>query len=243
MTTTHVVTFHKCGSNWFRRLFRDAAAAHNANIWINDPNDVPLNQPVTTGSSRTLAMHRLAKADDVLPHTGPDEPIVLCIRDPKDVLVSQYWSWKKTHVNNTQLILDTREVLKTLPQDEGVRYLVDGNLLVFCRTIVTWLDQLVSDRVHLLRYEDLLEDFHGTLGPALDILGLPLTAAELDELKGKYSFSNITKRAPGEEDRTNHYRKGVAGDWQNYFNDDLSERFNAQYGDLCDALGYSRAAP
>jgi len=29
MSTAHVVTFHKCASNWFRRLFRDAAEAMN----------------------------------------------------------------------------------------------------------------------------------------------------------------------------------------------------------------------
>jgi Sulfotransferase domain len=35
-----------------------------------------------------------------------------------------------------------------------------------------------------------------------------------------------------------HYRKGVAGDWQNYFDSSLRRHFREVTGDLLDVLGY-----
>jgi hypothetical protein len=36
-----------------------------------------------------------------------------------------------------------------------------------------------------------------------------------------------------------HYRKGVAGDWRNYFDPPLRAYFREVTGDLLDALGYA----
>ncbi len=241
MQTVHVITFHKCGSNWFRRLFRDAAGTHGANIRVAQPNADPINTPVDTGAARTLALYRTDTAEAVLEAAAPDDPVILCLRDPKDVLISQYFSWKKTHENNSEVILRARAKLNELSPKLGQRYLVHKELLPYCKAVATWLPQIAAGRAHLLKYEDLLRDFAGAMGPALDLAGLPLDAAGLAALEAKYSFSSVTKRAPGTEDISNHYRKGVAGDWQNHFDNRLSELFDDRYGPLCDALGYARA--
>jgi sulfotransferase family protein len=240
MQTAHVITFHKCGSNWFRRLFRDAAMTHGANITVAQPNADPINTPVDTGSERTLALYRTDTAETVMAGAAETDPVILCLRDPKDVLVSQYFSWKKTHENNSQIILKARAKLNELSQKRGQRYLVQKRLVPYCRAAGTWLPQIKAGRVILLKYEDLLSDFAGAMGPALAAAGFPLDAAGLAELEAKYSFSSVTRRAPGTEDTSNHYRKGIAGDWQNHFDARLSVLFDDRYGPLCDALGYAR---
>lgn len=45
-------------------------------------------------------------------------------------------------------------------------------------------------------------------------------------------------RAQGEEDAHHHYRKGVAGDWRNYFTPQVAAAFKDRYGDLLIGLGY-----
>ena len=45
-------------------------------------------------------------------------------------------------------------------------------------------------------------------------------------------------RSQGIEDATSHYRKGIAGDWENYFTSAHAERFVARFGDLLIKLGY-----
>ena len=45
-------------------------------------------------------------------------------------------------------------------------------------------------------------------------------------------------RERGIENAASHYRKGVAGDWVNYFTGQHAEAFNAHFGDLLLRLGY-----
>jgi hypothetical protein len=45
-------------------------------------------------------------------------------------------------------------------------------------------------------------------------------------------------RKPGQEDTSSHYRKGVAGDWRNYFQEEHIDYFKNQYNPLLLKLGY-----
>ena len=47
-------------------------------------------------------------------------------------------------------------------------------------------------------------------------------------------------RRPGEEDVTQHIRKGVAGDWLNHFTRASAELFNDLAGDVLVTLGYEQ---
>jgi hypothetical protein len=54
-----------------------------------------------------------------------------------------------------------------------------------------------------------------------------------------HDFQKKTKgRKQGEEDIKSHYRKGVAGDWQNHFNQQHIDFFKARYNNLLLKLGY-----
>ena len=48
-------------------------------------------------------------------------------------------------------------------------------------------------------------------------------------------------RTPGEEDVTSHYRKGVAGDWRNYFTAEHVRLFKQKYNDVLLKLGYEKS--
>jgi hypothetical protein len=45
-------------------------------------------------------------------------------------------------------------------------------------------------------------------------------------------------RDQGMEDQYSHYRKGMPGDWKNYFNRDITDYFQIKTGDLLAVLGY-----
>jgi len=241
MAESHIVTFHKCGSNWFRRLFRDAAEAHAQNIWVAKPNHVSINRSVDRGAHDTLCLYRTAPAAAVKRRASESDPIVLCVRDPKDVLISQYWSWLATHTNNNDLILDTRKRLQSMDQSAGMHMLVRESLVPFCNSIVSWIPEIEAGRVTLLKYEDLLRNFEPALESALEVVGAPLNEAKLKAAKEKYSFKKVTSRKQGEEDQSAHYRKGVAGDWANHFDEALAKDFNDVYGHTMTALGYELA--
>jgi hypothetical protein len=47
-------------------------------------------------------------------------------------------------------------------------------------------------------------------------------------------------RTQGKEDTKSHFRKGVAGDWQNAFTPPIKARFKELYGEMLIQLGYER---
>jgi lipopolysaccharide transport system ATP-binding protein len=54
------------------------------------------------------------------------------------------------------------------------------------------------------------------------------------------SFKNRAGRKPGEEDVTSHYRKGVSGDWQNHFTDNIKAAFKEKFGQILIDTGYEK---
>jgi hypothetical protein len=61
----------------------------------------------------------------------------------------------------------------------------------------------------------------------------------LEDTLEKFSFRRLAGGRPkGREDRSSHYRKGVAGDWANHFLPEHKTYFKDHYGDLLIKLGY-----
>jgi hypothetical protein len=72
---------------------------------------------------------------------------------------------------------------------------------------------------------------------------LPMTQippAYLPNVLDRYSFTRLSKsdRKPGEVDENNHYRKGVARDWENHFTERHHAVLRERYGNLVERLGY-----
>ena len=67
--------------------------------------------------------------------------------------------------------------------------------------------------------------------------GIP--TSRLLEIVDANQFARLAGgRAPGQEDVKSHYRKGVAGDWRNHFNEEHIMLFKDHYNDLLIRLGY-----
>ena len=60
----------------------------------------------------------------------------------------------------------------------------------------------------------------------------------LSALLQEYSFERLAGRKRGEVDKSSRYRRGIAGDWRNYFDSTIMARFEELTGDLVMSLGY-----
>lgn len=57
----------------------------------------------------------------------------------------------------------------------------------------------------------------------------------------KHDFFQLSsKRNRGDEDVSAHYRKGIAGDWKNHFNDEHKRYFKENFNDLLVKMGYEK---
>jgi len=92
-----------------------------------------------------------------------------------------------------------------------------------------------------LRYEYLLQDCEDALSQALrEHLG---EEPDLDRVRWateKFSFSRMSGRKPGQENRRSLFRKGVAGDWRNHFTREAAQVFEHYCGDTLRRLGYTQ---
>jgi len=96
-----------------------------------------------------------------------------------------------------------------------------------------------------VQYEDLLSDpdehaLH-LLRHIAEGAGVGVTPGQAKACVEAASFRNLTGgREPGEENRQSFFRKGTAGDWENWFTIDQMHEFDERAGELLEALGYDR---
>lgn len=96
---------------------------------------------------------------------------------------------------------------------------------------------------HRIRYEDMLDDTPGELTRLLAFLDADASPGASAACARAGAFRAMSGgRARGEEDLSSTVRKGVAGDWRQWFTPEQAERFDRRCGRWLDVHGYERAA-
>jgi hypothetical protein len=163
------------------------------------------------------------------------------MRDPRDVLVSWYFSWKHSHPVMGD-VGEQREKLKSNSEEDGLCYgieqLSEQGLFAALRS---WMDApKQSANVAVFRYEDLIDVNQLAVFQKLFAhCDIAMTEPLLRELLAANSFAALAKgRERGTEDVTSHLRKGVHGDWKNHFTPRVRDAFRGATNDLVEVLGY-----
>jgi hypothetical protein len=163
------------------------------------------------------------------------------MRDPRDVLVSWCFSIKCSHSLLGE-IERMRQDLARLSEADGLLYsidfLADYGLFAAQRS---WASTPAQDpNVLLVRHEDLTAP--GNLPSVEQVFAhcdIRMPRTVLEEVLEAYSFEKLSGRKPGQEDPSAHYRKAVAGDWRNHFNDKIQARFTEVAGDVVRLWNYA----
>jgi hypothetical protein len=211
--------------------------------------------------------HSNATAGIVQQLAGQDYRAFHVIRDPRDILVSSYFSDKYSHYVYGQQFAQFREQLGAMEFDEGLRLELERRTAEF-EALTRW--DYHNPRVYETRYEVLTAAPFDEFSKILNFLGIPMPESGMSNrvaraklaanrglhrvglplrvnsippqwlraLLDKNSFQNIAGRQKGQEDQKSHYRKGVAGDWINYLTGANKELFKERWGQLVIDLGY-----
>ncbi len=162
------------------------------------------------------------------------------LRDPRDIVVSWYFSAKYSHLPFGP-IPGLRGDLEKLDLHEGLRYMIDkledwGSFWAQR----SWMD-VAEDRenIKIYRYEDLARDNRSFLLQLFDYLDIDMPEKDFTVLYERHTFQKHSRgRQQGEEDAYSHYRKGMVGDWKNHFDRSTTAYFRQVTDDLLEVLGY-----
>ena len=232
---------HKCGTVWIVSIIKEIAQSAGLKV-AHHHND--------TGFAGDIAVYREQFPFDFWCYTNADYCFVRglevrgfhVVRDPRDVIVSGYFSHLNSHPEEGWPQLHHyRKFLRSLSKEEGLLREME-----FLGPILYHM--LVWDRpapgVRDVRFEELIADPGGLFCEIFAGLGLVphrISETAVREAVGRYSFSRFTGgRNPGAEDTTHHFRKGVPGDWRNHFTLAHVAYFKMLYNPLLLKLGYER---
>ena len=135
---------------------------------------------------------------------------------------------------------DPWDVERNLPifiEAEFAKPFIAAVQVPWTRHIQIWKES--SKHTTFVKYEDILDNGTSTLAAILNLyLEDEADKQEVEYTVNRYSFQKITGRSPGIEDRTSIFRKGIKGDWRNYFTSQTAQVFDHYAGDLLIELGY-----
>jgi cytochrome c-type biogenesis protein CcmH/NrfG len=161
------------------------------------------------------------------------------VRDPRDMVVSTYFANKKSHRPSGH-IAQTREILNQLSVTDGLLYQIKSLKQVF-ETMHSWLNnQQNNPNAIVVKFEQLTgSNQFEAFRDLFQHCEIQMPESILKQLLEDNSFKKLSGgREKGQEDSNSHYRKGLQGDWKNYFTDEVYQNFTEVTGDLVERLGY-----
>jgi hypothetical protein len=234
-------TCRKTGSQWVKDVLTDPQIFAAQGLHYHQPPDKYRADAFAAEPDGTFVAPAFDLSYDRWHQVaGPDDRCVVVVRDPRDVVVSWAFSMAYSHATDAEvriirpamLALDLRGKL------EVTTFVIKDPL----RVQRSWVRGAPTARARVYRFEDLVADEVGTFGSMLDYFGWTVDATDLRAAVARHTFSARTGgRERGDKNPFSHYRNALPGDWRNYFDQDLGQRFEAALPGLVRELGYERA--
>jgi hypothetical protein len=184
-----------------------------------------------------------------------DRKVILLVRDPRDVVASNYFQWINSVNPYKKKLLDIPDKPEEVPIFEYAMTRQFG----IPRTVEflqAWAPELDKTRAHLLiRYEDMRADAARTLGAMLVFMGIEATEAEIRQVVDETSFENMKKMEQNQtfdsgsrrlmiKDSDNpesfKVRRGKVGGYTDYFSEQEIEEIDRLIAQIPSLYGYER---
>ncbi|OKH21763.1 sulfotransferase domain-containing protein [Chroogloeocystis siderophila] len=161
--------------------------------------------------------------------------IVLMLRDPRDVIVSNYYSINYSHTlpineNQQKEFLQYRQRVQQQTVDEYVRERAER----FHKIYSEYCHFLIKDRnIKWLRYEDFIQDFDLWVKQLGECFNIDIEEKDINAL---FELKGGNKKV--EENKLNHIRKALPGDHKEKLKTETQDFLNKKFKDILLTLNY-----
>ena len=241
--------YHKCASQWILNVFR-RLDVQNEFLYMGNREPEKVNRVLrdNVGNVTTLRDKKIYLTDAKFPGVGmweninvkdekfkslfpPISKTVTVIRDPRDILISGYYSHKKSHPVIEGMWKDLpvqRSVLLKLNTEEGLLSTID-----FLDHQFNNLKHLYKRKVTFFLFEDIVDNPYKLVKNILNVWGMKAT--NIKKVVDKFTLENLKsgkiKTPPFNSD---HYRSGRPGEWKDVLSEKVLNKFHKKYPNLID---------
>lgn len=245
---------HKTASQWVKSILGDARIQKYSNLSLYLPDaeerrilggynlrESETELTIQACPLRTIAGSLHINFENFLAIPKPEHYKAFFVtRDPRDIVVSWYFSSKYSHILNKE-VFKNRQKLNESSIEDGLLYSIEhlNNYGLF-QALKSWIVAPQKDNnILIFKFEKLtLSNNFQAFKTLFEHCDIRIPDKVLSQLLQDYSFEKLSGRKQGQENKTSHFRKGVSGDWKNYFNDTILEKFYQATGNLTEKLGY-----
>ncbi len=242
---TFLVSYPKSGNTWVRLLIANLlspvrpADLRTINQLVPDPASESKRHFARMPRPRVIKSHFVF--DPRYPH------VIYIVRDPRDVVVSEYHYQRKT-----------RRISDHYPLDDYVQRFLAGQTYVengsWGEHVTSWLAARDGDlRFLLVRYEGLLSDTAGELARITSFLGISATPHRLQQVVELSSADRMRELEAMQGDASSlmkgsrkdvpFVRSAKSGGWRSDLPDSLVGKIEATWGPVMRYLGYDLHFP
>jgi hypothetical protein len=161
---------------------------------------------------------------------------VVLYRDLRDVAVSHYF-----YVRQTPWHPDHPAYAK-LSITEALVAFANRSLLPHAEWVRSWHSNRDPKMSLELRYEEFVSDTVAVIKRVGDHFDLDSSLETVQEIVSANSFKKLSGgRVPGQQDETSFFRKGVSGDWVNFFTPETKAIYKSLIGQFLIEFGYENS--
>ncbi len=166
----------------------------------------------------------------------PESKIIHLVRDGRDVLTSGTFDWLLKDAEGT----DRHEFYSNPVPGMKLERFFDAKVIK--KWAANWNETVdLFEEVEpaaRITYEAMKEDMPEALKQLFEVLGVESSNEIAEQCAEASTFERMSGRPPGQEDPTAKARKGIIGDWKNYFTLADGELFDALAGEQMQKMGY-----
>ncbi len=241
-----VFALHKSGSVLLNRIIEDVASIADVPVFnfpellfengirFQDLKEMP--EDLFDSEGMIYSGFRLFPKDPCKLNLGNGGKAILMVRDPRDILVSMYFSMKGSHAvpksgKSREKMLKIRESAEAVSIDEFVRAGSDRLRKKFLRYHKVLIESgQVETRI--FRYEDVIFEKARWVRDIADFLDLAVPGNELDSIASRHDIR------PEKENPSAHIRRVAPGDYLEKLSPDTIDFLNQELGETVRAFGY-----